>query len=69
MPTLSEYSNITNTAFNILDKKGYRIWYNKKTNMYCAEKEGWDFMADSLCALLGIVSIYEFKKPNEYKEY
>ncbi|MDE9564476.1 hypothetical protein KKI93_10445 [Xenorhabdus bovienii] len=69
MPSLSEYSNVSNTAFNILDKKGYNIWYDNKIDMYCAEKDGWDFMADSPCGLLGIISIYEFKRPEEYKEY
>ncbi|MDE1476617.1 hypothetical protein [Xenorhabdus bovienii] len=69
MPALSEYSSVTNTAFNILDKKGYNIWYNNKLDMYCAEKDGWDFMADSPCGLLGVISIYEFKKPEKYQEY
>ncbi|MDN0088686.1 hypothetical protein QVN42_15100 [Yersinia nurmii] len=69
MPALSEYSSVTNTAFNILDKKGYNVWYNNKLDMYCAEKDGWDFMADSPCGLLGVISIYEFKKPEKYQEY
>lgn len=69
MPALSEYSSVTNTAFNILDKKGYNIWYNNKLDVYCAEKDGWDFMADSPCGLLGVISIYEFKKPEKYQEY
>ena len=37
--------------------------------MYCAQKNGWDFMAYSPCGLLGLVNIYEFKKPAIYKEY
>ncbi|MBD1229592.1 hypothetical protein [Xenorhabdus griffiniae] len=69
MPVLSEYSNVTNTVFNVLDKKGFNIWYDEEVNMYCAEKDGWDFMADSPCGLLGVISIYEFKQPAEYKEY
>jgi hypothetical protein len=69
MPALSEYSNISNTALNILDKKGYQIWYDERLEMYCAEKNGWDFMADSPCGLLGLISIYEFKQPTIYKEH
>ncbi|MBC8951177.1 hypothetical protein [Xenorhabdus sp. TS4] len=69
MPALSEYSNLTNTVFNVLDKKGFNIWYDEEVDMYCAEKDGWDFMADSPCGLLGVISIYEFKQPEEYKEY
>lgn len=69
MPTLSEYSNVSNTAFNILDKKGYQIWYDDEVDLYCAEKNGWDFMADSPCALLGLISIYEFKNPTTWGEY
>ncbi|KDN09921.1 MULTISPECIES: hypothetical protein [unclassified Gilliamella] len=37
--------------------------------MYCAEKNGWDFIADSPSGLLGLIRIYEFKKPAIYKEY
>ncbi|WP_218057934.1 MULTISPECIES: hypothetical protein [unclassified Gilliamella] len=69
MPALSEYSNISNTVFNILNKKGYQIWYDERLKMYCAERNGWDFMADSPSGLLGLVSIYEFKQPAIYKEY
>ncbi|WP_200753103.1 hypothetical protein ACI703_11190 [Isoptericola jiangsuensis] len=41
----------------------------EETETYCAEKDGWDFMADSPCSLLGIISIYEFKNPSRYEEY
>ena len=68
MATLSEYSNVYNTALNILDQKGFRLWYDDETNMFCAEKDGWDFMAESPCGLLGVVSIYEHIKPNFYEE-
>ncbi len=37
--------------------------------MFCAEKDGWDFMADTPCGLLGVVGIFEWKKPTSYKEY
>lgn len=67
MPALSESSNMSNTVFNILDKKGYQMWYDKALEMYCAEKNGWDFMADSPSGLLGLVAIYEFKQPTQYE--
>lgn len=69
MPALSEYSNVYNTALNVLDKKGFSVWYNEETELFCAEKEGWDFMAESPCSLLGIIAIYEHKKPDRYHEY
>lgn len=69
MPALSEYSNVHNTVFNIIINKGYKLWYNKETEMYCAEKNRWDFMADTPCSLLGIISIYEYKNPQSYQEY
>ena len=69
MPALSEYANVSNTVFNILEKKGYQIWYDDEVDMYCAQKNGWDFMAYSPCGLLGLVNIYEFKKPEIYKDY
>jgi hypothetical protein len=58
MPTLSEYSNVYNTALNILDKKGFSVWYDESLEMFFAERNGWDFMSETPCGLLGIVSIY-----------
>lgn len=69
MPALSEHINVHTTALAILKRKGFRYWYNEKINVFCAEKDGWDFMADSPCALLGVISIYEFQDPKEFKEY
>ncbi len=69
MASLSEYTNVFNTSLNILKKKGYRLWQDSETKMYCAEKNGWDFMADSPCSLLGLIAIYEWKSPNQYQEY
>lgn len=69
MPALSEYSNVHNTVFTIITKKGYKLWYDKITETYCAEKDGWDFMADTPCSLLGIISIFEYKNPQTYEEY
>ena len=69
MPALSEYTNVYNTALIILKKKGYSIWIDTELNMFCAEKDGWDFKANSPCGLLGLISIYEWKSPQKYQEY
>ncbi|MDR5835489.1 hypothetical protein [Caballeronia sp. LZ034LL] len=69
MPALSEYSNVHDSVFNILSKKGYKVWIDPEKETYWAEKDGWDFSAFSPCALLGIVSLFEYKKPDHYKEY
>jgi hypothetical protein len=69
MPALSEYSNVYNTALAVLREKGFQIWYDKETDTYCAEKDGWDFYADGPCALLGLVAIYEHQRPATYSEY
>jgi len=70
MPTLSAYSNTENTSLVILENKGYKVWVDEKIEMYGCEKNGWDFMANSITELLGVVSIYEYHgSPRKYKEY
>ncbi|MFO0550973.1 MAG: hypothetical protein U0271_21460 [Polyangiaceae bacterium] len=69
MPALSEYSNVYNTALLVLRAKGFQLWYDEKQARYWAEKDGWDFSADSPCALLGLVAILEFTAPSEFREY
>lgn len=66
MPALSEYSNVYDTSVSILNKKGYQVWYDRDVDIFCAEKDGWDFQSDSPCGLLGLVAIFEFREPNEY---
>ena len=44
MPALAEYSNVYGTCIDILQKKGWRCWYDRQLDVYCAEKDGWDFM-------------------------
>lgn len=68
MPALSEFSNVHPVVFEILRKKGYRVWYNESSDLYCAERCGWDFFADSPCGLLGLAAIYEFVSPGGYFE-
>jgi hypothetical protein len=67
MPALGYYTNLHNTAFVILQRKGYRVWADG--DMICAEKGGWDFMADDPVQLLGLISIYEALQPSDYREY
>jgi len=68
MATLVDSGNINNTVLTILEKKGFQIW-SDRPNSYWAEKNGWDFNAQSLPELLGLIDIYEFINPKVYKEY
>ena len=68
MPALSSYSNVEETAIRILASKGFRLWLDEE--IYCCERNGWDFYADSFVELLGLVSIYEYQgAPGKYNEY
>ncbi|MCY1043320.1 hypothetical protein OV208_18530 [Corallococcus sp. bb12-1] len=69
MPALTEYPNVSDTALIILKQKGFQVWYDKMAEAFCAEKDGWDFMATSPCGLLGVVAIYEHKHPEKFAEY
>ncbi len=69
MPSLSEYTNVYDTALFILREKGYQLWVDEARQVFCAEKDGWDFEADSPCGLLGIVAIFEARRPTTYAEY
>jgi hypothetical protein len=69
MPALGEYSNVYNTAILILQRKGFRVWYDEATDTYCCERDGWDFMANTPTSLLGLVAIFEYKQPATYREY
>jgi hypothetical protein len=69
MPALGDYSNVYNTALLILQQKGYRIWCDETETTYYCERDGWDFIADSPTALLGVVAIFDHKQPTEWREY
>lgn len=70
MPALSAYTNTENTSLVILKNKGYRAWYDESIEMFGCEKNGWDFLANSITELLGVVGIYEYHgEPENYKEY
>jgi hypothetical protein len=69
MPSLGEYSNVYNTALLILQQKGFRVWYEEEANRWACERDGWDFFGDSPTGLLGLVAIFEYKRPVEWREY
>jgi hypothetical protein len=69
MASLSEYTNVYNTALLILRRKGYQLWYDPNTQDYCAEQRGWDFRSPSPCGLLGLIAIFESKHPSKFVEY
>ena len=69
MPALGEYSNVYNTAFLILQKKGFQVWYDEQLDQYFAEREGWDFQSPTPCGLLGLVAIFEYKQPAGFRDY
>lgn len=69
MPALSEYTNVYDTALEILSRKGFQLWYDPTSELYGAEKDGWDFLAESPCSLLGLITIYEYQAPSSYREY
>jgi hypothetical protein len=69
MPALSEYTNVYNTALVVLQQKGFQVWYDKKLDAYLAEKDGWDFLSQTPCGLLGVIAIFEHKRPSAYGEY
>ncbi|GAA2852614.1 hypothetical protein Acy02nite_51640 [Actinoplanes cyaneus] len=66
MPALSEHMNVYTTAIAVLEAKGFYIWYNRKQDSFCAQRDGWDFWADNPISLLGLVAIFEYKNPSEF---
>jgi hypothetical protein len=69
MPALSSYLNVENTALVILRNKGFRVWTDEGQSHWFAERDRWDFMADSPTELLGLAAIYEFHHPQQFQEY
>jgi hypothetical protein len=69
MPALSEHVNVDATALHVLRAKGFQLWYDESLGRYGAERDGWDFLAESPCALLGLVAIYEHVAPAQWTEY
>jgi hypothetical protein len=69
MPDLSAHLNVYNTALVVLQRKGFKLRYDKSHEWWFAEKDGWEFLADDPMELLGLVAIYEHHSPQEKKEY
>ncbi|RYD29806.1 MAG: hypothetical protein EOP86_21045 [Verrucomicrobiaceae bacterium] len=69
MPALTAYSNTENTALVVLKQKGYQLWYEEATESYFAEKNGWDFSAESAMELLGAVAVFEHFSPEAFESY
>jgi hypothetical protein len=69
MPTLSQYTNVHDTAVDLLHRKGYQVWRDEGAQLYYAERDGWDFAVDDPVGLLGVVAIYEARQPSAYVEY
>jgi hypothetical protein len=69
VPALGEYANVFDTALAVLEQKGYDVWKDEAADVFCAQRGGWDFTADSPISLLGLVAIYEHTRPQAYTEY
>jgi hypothetical protein len=69
MPALGAYASVWNSALAVLEEKGYEVWHDPGPDLFYAQKDGWDFAADDPTALLGLVAIYEHRKPEAYAEY
>lgn len=69
MATLADHPNVYNTALALLERKGYQLWHDGESNLYYAEKNGWDFASGSPVALLGLVAIFEAQQPEGFREY
>lgn len=69
MPALSEHVNMYNVALKVLSEKGFQVWTADGGETICAEREGWDFFADSPVSLLGLVAIFEESKPETFSDY
>lgn len=69
MAALGENKNVYDAALEVLRSKGYRIWYDAPADTFCAEKDGWDFMADAPTSLLGLVAMFEHIKPERWEPY
>lgn len=69
MPALGEYPNVWDSAIAVLEEKGFDVWRDEAAEVFWAQRGGWDFLADSPIALLGLVAIYEQREPGSYTEY
>lgn len=69
MPTLSEFANVYDSALDLLEKKGFQLWFDEKSDLFFAERNGWDFAAENPISLLGLAAIFEAEEPSQFHEY
>jgi hypothetical protein len=53
----------------LLRREGFNLAYDKASDSWRAEKDGFSFRADNPIELLGLTTIYEKLQPKEQKEY
>lgn len=74
---LGATGNVINTCLLIIKEKGYSLSVEGEldtegglaSELWIAEKDGFKFMADNGIELLGLIAIYDFKKPKEDTPY
>ena len=66
---LSSYPNVFNSCLVILQSKGFALSYEKETDSWLAEVNGFKFKADNPIELLGLATVYEDRKPQADSEY
>ena len=69
MPDLSSYPNVYNTCLVLVERRGFKLVYDRPADTWYAEKDGFDLSAGNPAELLGLVSIFEEFKPNVHSEY
>ncbi len=69
MSLLSSYINVFNTCLVLLQRRGYSLRYEKGSDAWFAEKDGFAFRGDNPIELLGLVAIYEEVKPAAGVDY
>jgi hypothetical protein len=69
MSRLSSYINVFNTCLVLLQRDGFSLAYDKASDMWSTEKDGFSFLADNPIELLGLVAIYQKLQPKENEDY
>jgi len=69
MPDLSSYPNVYNTCLVLIERRGFKLSYDRVADAWYAAKDGFTLRADNPSELLGIVTIFEELKPNTHDEY
>jgi hypothetical protein len=71
MAALGSHGNVYNTCLLILKAHGFSLSIedsdegnDSSSTIWMAEKNGYDFHADNPIELLGLVSIYEYHRPD-----